>query len=220
MTKTLSRHPLAFFVSSVLLSASAFAANVSEPTGYLTDSRGSVVMTGNGLCVETATPQIVHYSPECGKRAPEAPSTSDVRVADTSPATTLNTYVEPMKEAKADTIMTLRSDALFDFDKAVLKPAGKMKIDSDLHKLGPSNLRGLIGAISVSGHTDSVGTDNYNAKLGQRRACAIKNYLVSLGVPAEQIMAISFGEKRPVATNKTAEGRAQNRRVEIEFTTK
>lgn len=66
------------------------------------------------------------------------------------------------------------------------------------------------------GHTDSMGTDQYNDKLSLRRAEAVKAYLLSKGVEANRVYTEGKGEKQPVADNKTAEGRAQNRRVEIE----
>ena len=71
-----------------------------------------------------------------------------------------------------------------------------------------------VGVISA-GHTDSIGTDAYNMKLSLRRAEAVKNYLVSEGISAKRIKVEGFGEANPVASNATAEGRAQNRRVEL-----
>jgi len=70
--------------------------------------------------------------------------------------------------------------------------------------------------IEVEGHTDSVGPDTYNMKLSERRATTVKDYLIKeAGVNSSKIKAIGFGESKPVADNKTAAGRAQNRRVEI-----
>ena len=71
--------------------------------------------------------------------------------------------------------------------------------------------------VIATGHTDSIGTDEYNQKLSERRAAAVKDYLVSKGMPAAKITTIGKGESQPVATNKTAEGRQKNRRVDIEF---
>jgi outer membrane protein OmpA-like peptidoglycan-associated protein len=67
--------------------------------------------------------------------------------------------------------------------------------------------------IEIQGHTDSVGSDAYNLKLSQARAEAVREYLITRGVPASQLTAMGYGETQPVADNKTAAGRAQNRRV-------
>ena len=108
--------------------------------------------------------------------------------------------------------MTFAADAFFDFDKSVLKPEGKAKLDDLASKLQGMNLEVIIAV----GHTDSVGTDAYNQKLSVRRAEAVKGYLVSKGIEANRVYTEGKGEKQPVADNKTAAGRAKNRRVEIE----
>ena len=73
----------------------------------------------------------------------------------------------------------------------------------------------LVEVVVVVGHTDSVGTDAYNMKLGDRRANAVKAYLISKGIEKSRVYSESKGEKQPIADNKTAVGRAKNRRVEI-----
>mgnify|MGYP003582073331 CR=1 FL=1 len=104
--------------------------------------------------------------------------------------------------------VTFAADAFFDFDKAVLKPAGKAKLDEVANKICGINLEVIIAV----GHTDSVGSDAYNQKLSVRRAEAVKAYLVNKGVDKARV----YTESQPVADNKTKEGRAKNRRVEIE----
>jgi len=108
--------------------------------------------------------------------------------------------------------VTYAADAFFDFDKSVIKPEGKAKLDDLVGKIKDINLEVIIAV----GHTDSVGSDSYNQKLSVRRSEAVKAYLVSKGIEKNRVYTEGKGEKQPVADNKTAEGRAKNRRVEIE----
>ncbi len=94
----------------------------------------------------------------------------------------------------------------------MLKPDGKAKLNDLTSKLQGMNLEVIIAV----GHTDSIGTDAYNQRLSVRRAEAVKAYLVSKGIEKNRVYTEGKGEKQPVADNKTAEGRAKNRRVEIE----
>ena len=98
----------------------------------------------------------------------------------------------------------------FDFDKSIIKKGYYQDID---------NLAGVMKQypdlnVVIEGHTDSVGTAAYNKKLSQRRAEAIKKYMVESGIDANRLKAQGFGEDKPIASNKTKEGRQQNRRVE------
>jgi OmpA-OmpF porin, OOP family len=108
--------------------------------------------------------------------------------------------------------VTLAADVLFDFDKSVIKPEGKSKLDDLANKVKSINLEVVIAI----GHTDSIGSDAYNQKLSVRRAESVKAYLVSKGVEPNRIYTEGKGEKQPVASNKTKDGRQKNRRVEIE----
>ena len=108
--------------------------------------------------------------------------------------------------------VTFAADAFFDTAKFVLKPEGKAKLDDLVSKMGAINLEVIIAV----GHTDSVGSDAYNQKLSVRRSEAVKAYLTSKGVEKNRVYTEGKGEKQPVADNKTKEGKAKNRRVEIE----
>ncbi len=108
--------------------------------------------------------------------------------------------------------MTYAADAFFDFDKSVLKAEGKAKLDDLVGKVAGISLEVIIAV----GHTDSVGPDAYNQKLSIARSEAVKAYLVSKGIEKNRVYTEGKGEKQPVADNKTSEGRAKNRRVEIE----
>ena len=120
--------------------------------------------------------------------------------------------VAPAPAAAVATKVTYAADAFFDFDKSVLKPEGKAKLDDLVSKIKGVNLEVIIAV----GHTDSVGSDAYNQKLSMRRSESVKAYLVSKGVEKNRVYTEGKGEKQPVADNKTKEGRAKNRRVEIE----
>jgi OOP family OmpA-OmpF porin len=100
---------------------------------------------------------------------------------------------------------------LFDFDKAVLKPEGQRELATEVQELkdNPTFTADIVG------HTDSVGTDAYNERLSQRRTEAVRNYFVAQGIAANRLRLAWKGEREPIAPNTTAEGRAQNRRVEI-----
>jgi OOP family OmpA-OmpF porin len=108
--------------------------------------------------------------------------------------------------------VTFAADTFFDFDRAVLKPEGRARLDELATQIGGINLEVVIAI----GHTDSIGTRAYNQRLSERRAAAVRAYLVGRGIPNDRIFTEGRGETQPVADNRTREGRAQNRRVEIE----
>ena len=108
--------------------------------------------------------------------------------------------------------ITLQADTLYDFNKSDLKPEGKATLDKIAADLSKIKLEVIIAV----GNTDSIGTDAYNMALGQRRAQSVKTYLVAKGVDASRIYTESKGKSNPVASNATEEGRAKNRRTDIE----
>lgn len=119
----------------------------------------------------------------------------------------------PTPAAPTSEKVTYAADTFFDFDKYALKPEGKAKLDDLIGKMAGMNLEVIIAV----GHTDWIGTEQYNQKLSERRANAVKEYLVSKGVEKNRVYTEGKGESQPIASNKTAEGRAKNRRVEIEM---
>jgi OOP family OmpA-OmpF porin len=116
------------------------------------------------------------------------------------------------KSSVTQSKITLQADTLYDFDKATLKAEGQATLDKIAKDLSKIKLEVIIAV----GNTDSVGTDAYNMALGQRRAQSVKAYLVSKGVDGSRIYTESKGKSNPVASNATAEGRAKNRRTDIE----
>jgi OOP family OmpA-OmpF porin len=143
-------------------------------------------------------------APAAAPAAPAAPRAAPAPAPAPAPAAA--------PQPPAATKVTYAADAFFDFDKSVLKPEGRAKLDDLVGKVKDINLEVIIAV----GHTDSVGTDAYNQRLSVRRAEAVKAYLVSKGIEKNRVYTEGKGEKQPVADNKTAEGRAKNRRVEIE----
>ena len=106
----------------------------------------------------------------------------------------------------------LSADSYFDFNKATLKPAGKERIDSEI--IPPMKEHSELRAL-VEGHTDSIGSEAYNLRLSERRANAVADYMESQGISSSRITTKGWGKSKPVADNRTKEGRAKNRRVEI-----
>jgi OOP family OmpA-OmpF porin len=139
--------------------------------------------------------------------APAAPAPAPAPAAAPAPARAPAPAPAPVASK-----VTYAADAFFDFDKAVLKPEGKAKLDDLAGKVSGIALEVVIAV----GHTDSTGAAGYNQKLSNRRAEAVKAYLVSKGIESNRIYTEGKGLTQPVADNKTKEGRAKNRRVEVE----
>lgn len=116
-----------------------------------------------------------------------------------------------IKEEPRGTVILLPGSVLFASNKAELLPTAQAKLDAVAEALKNQDDRKMV----VEGHTDSQGTEASNLDLGQRRAQSVRDYLVSKGVNSESISASGIGQGRPVADNKSPEGRANNRRVEI-----
>jgi OOP family OmpA-OmpF porin len=108
--------------------------------------------------------------------------------------------------------VTYSADAFFDFDKAVLKPEGKATLQTLVAKLKDTDIEVIV----ATGHTDWTGSESYNVKLSMRRAKAVKAFLVSKGIPEARVFVEGKGESQPTADNHTKDGRAKNRRVDIE----
>ena len=223
-----------FLLASTAIAGSALAqssppfapltTDIKAPTpysAYVQDARGVIARNPNGLCWRTGYWTPADAVPGCdlplcvepaklenGKCVtPAEPVVAPVAPVAPTPATPVAPVVVPSSEK-----VSFSADALFDFDKSVLKPEGKAKLDDLTSKLQGINLEVIIAV----GHTDSVGTDAYNQKLSIRRAEAVKAYLQAKGIEANRIYTEGKGEKQPVDSNKTAAGRAKNRRVEID----
>jgi OOP family OmpA-OmpF porin len=207
MKKTL---PVAILTAvAALAGQSALAHPVGKATpGYVGDSNGMVVTDSSGNCVRTSswTPALATEACDAGlvpKKAAPAPEP-----AKAEPAPAPRPAPQPVAEK-----VSLTAGALFDVNKADLKPGGKSELDALAAKLQGAQ----IEQITVTGHTDSSGSKQLNQSLSERRADAVKAYLVSKGLDGSRIDTKGAGDTQPVASNNTAAGRAQNRRVEIDI---
>ena len=169
---------------------------------------GDVWKNASGQCWRDGswTPATAAAGCDGAIAAPAAPA------AKAAPAPAAAAAAAPAAAAAAAAKVTYAADAFFDFGKSVLKAEGKAKLDDLVAKVKSISLEVVIAV----GHTDAVGTDAYNQKLSIARSEAVKAYLVSKGIDKNRIYTEGKGETSPVADNKTKEGRAKNRRVEIE----
>jgi len=206
--------------TGVSLQGSANGAHVGLGVEYKFASHWSVAgeytnmsSSSNGIRVnnDNFTVGLNYYFNEPSVAA--APAVAAVAVAQAEPV------AAPVAAPEvSDTWKTLLSDkpvtlkgTNFDFDSAKLRPAA----DGKLKEVAEFAATYQDAKLDVSGHTDSTGSDAYNQKLSERRANAVKADLVKRGVASDRIVTEGYGEAKPVASNKTKAGRAENRRVEI-----
>lgn len=174
-------------------------------------SSGKPVMNGtNELCWRDSnwTPATAYPGCDGAAKPPPPPPPAPAAAPPAPPPPP-----PPAAPAPTSEKVTYAADAFFDFDKYALKPEGKAKLDDLIGKMAGMNLEVIIAV----GHTDNIGTMAYNQKLSERRANAVKEYLVSKGVEKNRVYTEGKSYTQPIASNKTAEGRAKNRRVEIEM---
>jgi len=197
---------------------SAFAQQDSRYKGYLVDSSGQVVMNGsNELCWRHTDPDSPLVQPSC--EAAAAP----VAAAQPAPQAVVVAAAPAAIPAPPVQKISFSGDALFAFDKSVLKPEGKVLLDGLVSQLQGAS----YDTIHATGHTDRFGSSQYNQKLSHRRAETVKAYLLSKNVNASRIDADGKGETQPVtkasdcrgavATTKLKACLQPDRRVDIEM---
>lgn len=209
-------------ITILALPASSFAQDAKNQ-GYLVDTQGQnaiVKATGAGVCVRTSdwTPAraVAECDPDLVKPAP-APKAAPQPAPAPEPAP---------KKAPAKLLpqkINFSGDALFDFDKAALRPEGKAMLDDLVRVLQGANYEVILAI----GHTDRIGTKAYNQKLSVRRAEAVKKYLADKGIAPNRIYAEGKGETRPVTKPADCQGKRgkaliaclqPDRRVGVEVT--
>ena len=179
-----------------LLAGIGFSA-VAQERVYLIDQRDVVAKSGFGLCWRDGywTPAAAAADKagcECDKDLLPK-ETCEPKAAAPAGAGAAPAGVKPSGEK-----ITVAADALFDFNKAVLRPAGKQKLDELVSKAQAIKLEVILAV----GHTDRIGGDAYNQKLSEKRAAAVKTYLVGKGVEANRVYTEGKGEKQPVTAGK------------------
>jgi OOP family OmpA-OmpF porin len=191
--------------------------------GYLTDTAGNVVTTSGGECwrisdglappVEACGDVIVVAEEPVDPCSLDGDGDGVNDCIDKCPNTPAGAKVDSQGcEIIADLVLNLTADE-FEFDSAELKPEMMQVLDEVAAKIEASP---GDETVMIIGHTDSIGTEEYNQGLSERRARSAADYLIEQGVAQDRISISGMGETQPVADNSTREGRAQNRRVEIQ----
>ncbi|GAB3626325.1 membrane protein [Pandoraea terrae] len=211
---------LAIVAATAVMAASAMAQNyVQTAPGPIAASKQDVNdnwVNGSGEWVwKNGSDEL------CWRDANWTPATANAKcdgsiIAQAAPAPAPAPAPTP---APASQKVTYQADALFDFDKAVLKPEGKEKLNDLASKIQGINLEVVV----ATGHTDRIGSDKYNDRLSVRRAEAVKAYLVSKGIEANRVYTEGKGKRNPVKTDCNQKNTkalheclAPNRRVEVE----
>ena len=207
-------------VAAALLPGISFAQE-ARTDGYLTDTAGRIVMSGTNLCWRHRDMDVPSATGPCEIKAPVAviPAAAPIVVAAAKPAAPVAKVAQKPMPQK----ISFSVDALFAFDKSVLKPEGRVLLDGLVKQLSGAT----YDNIQATGHTDRFGSSAYNQKLSERRANAVKDYLASKDVMASRIDAQGKGETQPVTKAGDCKGAKSakviaclqpDRRVDIEIT--
>jgi outer membrane protein OmpA-like peptidoglycan-associated protein len=217
-------------VSSEPASAPAFRPNLTLVTGIIYDSQTQAPLEATITIIDNVraeTLAVLTSNAATGKYLISLPAGKNYGIAVTAPGYAFHSenfiveesmgYREVRKDIglnryKAGTTIILRN-IFFDFDKATLRPESKVELER-VYTILTENPRMKV---RIAGHTDNIGSDEYNQRLSEARAKAVYEYLISRGISADRLSYIGYGESRPIDTNETSEGRQNNRRVELEI---
>lgn len=208
-------HKSVLFLIAGLFSIGAMPASAHEAgkanAGYIGDSSGHLAIDSRGKCTRTAHWTRALALPECeGGKAAVATTPAPAKVAAPEPAP-VAAVVAPKPAPKS---ISLDAMTLFDVNSSNLRSTAKVKLGSALSEMTSTK---ASESIAITGHADNSGSNSFNQALSEKRAQGVADYLIGKGVPANVITTTGKGEADPVASNDTAEGRAKNRRVEIDF---
>lgn len=198
---------LNLLVLASLTSVGIASAHEVAKEGYLIDTRGNVVKNNYNECWKTGywTPAmaIAECDPDLMKKA--EPKMAEAKAPAAVPA------VGPEKTAFAP--ITLQAETLFDFDKSVIHASGKKQLDDQV--VGKMKEYPQVEVVLVTGHADRIGSDAYNQKLSQRRADAVKEYLVAQGVETNRIETAAKGESEPVVSCDDVKGKVSGKNKKL-----
>ncbi|MDD5176371.1 MAG: OmpA family protein [Sterolibacterium sp.] len=189
-TKKQSSLAISCAMALVVLSGTARAETNPADTGYLDDQRGTVVKSGFGLCWHNGTGPAPLSPNECDSGAAQAPI---AKLAEPAQKPVQLAAVTPVAKPAAQRV-TLDADTLFDFNKAVLRPAGRTALDDFVVKTRDISPE----VIMAVGHADRFGSEGYNQQLSEHRAEAVKAYLIGKGIAANRLQTEGKGETQPV----------------------
>ena len=214
MNKIAKQSLMVVLAAAMGLGAAVAQAQTAAERAYVIDQRGEVAKSGFGLCWRTG-----YWTPAAAANDPAGCACDKDLLPAAKCDPNAGKQVGPRPDSNK---VTLAADALFDFNKAVLRAEGKKKLDELVAKSGQLNLEVIIAV----GHTDRIGTDAYNQKLSEKRAAAVKDYLVSKGIPANKVYTEGKGKKQPVTkpdqckgpkSKKVIDCLQPDRRVDIEI---
>ncbi|OGA24605.1 MAG: hypothetical protein A3H34_01255 [Betaproteobacteria bacterium RIFCSPLOWO2_02_FULL_67_19] len=219
---TTTRLLLSTVLAAFALGLSGMASAQSKQ-GYWTNpaSNNTVWKSGTGLCWRAGYWTPAMAIAECDPDLMPKPAPKPVAVPPPPPAPAPVAAPPPKPAPAKPRVLRVTSTELFDFDKSVLTPAARAKLDAEVvAKLGEF---ATIQFVNVNGHTDRLGSQQYNQKLSEKRANAVKAYLVSKGVDGAKIETYGFGKTLPVKSCPDQKDRKAlkaclepNRRVEVE----
>jgi OOP family OmpA-OmpF porin len=189
--KTLIKKKVGWSTAAVTLALLCIGAAAAEPAGtdaYLTDTAGNLVRNSYGECWRTG-----YWTPELAIRECDP----DLFPPEAEP--------EPEAALPLPMAITLSSEALFDFDRAVVRPESAQRLSEEV--LGPMAKYPKVEAVQITGHTDRVGSEAYNQALSERRATAVAEYLVNQGIDASLVTTTGKGESEPLVSCDEVTGR-------------